>query len=123
MQAALAPRPVTAVGFARVFSRPEDSDSAIDTLPWSLDSDDEDEDIQSSQTQDLPEEELYPADNQDSDGPGSRVPLQQPPPVLPQPFFGFENIMCWSGRNSDSLFQVIQDEDALLPPGPIIVHS
>ena len=77
------------------------------------------EDMQSSQTQVLPEVAADPAPDLQPIAPF----LPPHPPVLPLPPFDFDDLMRRSGGNSASLFRVIRDVDALLPPGPIIVHS
>ena len=80
-------------------------------------SDDETEDVQPSQPLDNPEEADPAADLR------PMAPLHPHPPVLPLPPFDFDCIIRQSGGNSASLFRVIREVDALLPPGPIIVHS
>ena len=70
------------------------------------------EDMQSSQTQVLPEVAADPAPDLQPIAPF----LPPHPPVLPLPPFDFDDLMRRSGGNSASLFR-------LLPPGPIIVHS
>ena len=49
--------------------------------------------------------------------------LQQPISKQPPPSFDFSDFMRRSGGSIDSMFSVIREVDALLPPGPIVVYS
>jgi hypothetical protein len=49
--------------------------------------------------------------------------LQQPISKQPPPSFDFSDIMRRSGGSITSMFSVIREIDALLPPGPIVVYS
>ena len=86
-------------------------------MPGYKRSDDEAEDVQLSQPLDNPKEADPAPDLR------PMAALQPQPPVLPLPPFDFDGIIRRSGGNSASLFRVIREVDALLPPGPIIVHS
>ena len=86
-------------------------------MPGYKRSDDEAEDVQLSQPLDNPKEADPAPDLR------PMAALQPQPPVLQLPPFDFDGIIRRSGGNSASLFRVIREVDALLPPGPIIVHS
>ena len=49
--------------------------------------------------------------------------VQQPISKQPPPSFDFSDFMRRSGGSIDSMFSVIREVDALLPPGPIVVYS
>jgi hypothetical protein len=49
-------------------------------------------------------------------------PVQQPEIRLPSPF-DFHGFMCRLGGNPTSMFSVVDQVDAMLPAGPILLHS
>ena len=77
------------------------------------------------------DEDILPSRIQDHQRHGPDHPsdiLQLPAPVMalpppPPPTFDFHSFMRRSGGKLASLFRLIQELDALLPQGPIIVHS